>query len=124
MATIEENLRLFASRRFANQPGFWFYFRILAAGLLPWTGLLVGRLIDDVRAAWDGERLDTLELVLWAWTAVSVGFFTLSTFRLDHYIFPAAPALRSRSASSSRMRRRTGAPTQGNAALGVAAPRR
>jgi 4-amino-4-deoxy-L-arabinose transferase-like glycosyltransferase len=90
---LEENLRLFASTRFANQPGFWFYFRILAAGLLPWTGLLAGRLIDDVRAAWNGERLDALEIVLWAWTAVVVGFFTLSTFKLDHYVFPAAPAL-------------------------------
>src|SRR5262249_5325335 len=33
---LDENLRLYAGRRFANQPGFWFYFRILAAGLLPW----------------------------------------------------------------------------------------
>jgi 4-amino-4-deoxy-L-arabinose transferase-like glycosyltransferase len=90
---LDENIRLFASRRFANQPGFWFYFRILAAGLLPWTGLLVGRLIDDVRAAWSGERLDPLEIVLWTWTAAIVGFFTLSTFKLDHYVFPAAPAL-------------------------------
>jgi 4-amino-4-deoxy-L-arabinose transferase-like glycosyltransferase len=90
---LDENLRLFASRRFGNQPGFWFYFRILAAGLLPWTGLLVGRLIDDVRAVVRGERLDGIETMLWAWTLTVVGFFTLSTFKLDHYVFPAAPAL-------------------------------
>ena len=29
---LDENLRLFAGSRFANQPGFWFYFQILAAG--------------------------------------------------------------------------------------------
>jgi len=34
----------------------WFYFRVLAAGLLPWTGIIVGRLWDDVRAAWRRDR--------------------------------------------------------------------
>jgi 4-amino-4-deoxy-L-arabinose transferase-like glycosyltransferase len=90
---LDENVRLFASRRFGNQPGFWFYFRILAAGLLPWTGLLIGRLVDDIRAVLRRERLDAVEILLWVWTFTIVGFFTLSTFKLDHYVFPAAPAL-------------------------------
>jgi 4-amino-4-deoxy-L-arabinose transferase-like glycosyltransferase len=42
---------------------------------------------------WRRERLDTLETLLWAWTFAIVGFFTFSTFKLDHYVFPAAPAL-------------------------------
>jgi 4-amino-4-deoxy-L-arabinose transferase-like glycosyltransferase len=90
---LDENFRLFAGSRFGNQPGFLFYFQILAAGLLPWTGLLIGRLVDDVRAIRRGESLDGLEILLWSWTAAVVGFFTLSTFKLDHYVFPAAPAL-------------------------------
>lgn len=90
---LDENLRLYATGRFSNQPGAWFYFRILAAGLLPWTGLVVGRLFDDVRAASARERLDTVEVLLWAWAATVVGFFTFSSFKLDHYVFPAAPAL-------------------------------
>jgi len=90
---LDENLRLYAANRFGNQPRIWFYFQILAAGLLPWTGLVVGRLVDDVRAAIKGERLDTLEILLWAWTAAVVGFFTFSQFKLDHYVFPAAPTL-------------------------------
>jgi 4-amino-4-deoxy-L-arabinose transferase-like glycosyltransferase len=90
---LDENVRLFAGSRFANQPGFWFYFQILAAALLPWTGLLIGRLLDDVRALMRGERIDGVETMLWVWTLAVVGFFTLSTFKLDHYVFPAAPAL-------------------------------
>jgi 4-amino-4-deoxy-L-arabinose transferase-like glycosyltransferase len=90
---LDENVRLFAASRFANQPGFTFYVQILALAMLPWTGLLIGRLIDDVRALRRGERLDAIEVVLWAWTLAIVGFFTLSTFKLDHYVFPAAPAL-------------------------------
>jgi 4-amino-4-deoxy-L-arabinose transferase-like glycosyltransferase len=90
---MDENVRLFAGSRFANQPGFGFYVQILALAMLPWTGLLVGRLIDDVRAVIKGDRLDHVEIVLWGWTVAIVGFFTLSTFKLDHYVFPAAPAL-------------------------------
>lgn len=90
---LDENLKLFATSRFAGQPGAWFYVQILATSLLPWTALLIGRLVDDVRAVWARRSLDTFEVFLWAWTAAIVGFFTLSQFKLDHYVFPAAPAL-------------------------------
>lgn len=90
---LDENVRLFTSSRFGNQPRFWFYFQILAVGFLPWTGVIVGRAIDDARAAMRKERLDAVEILLWAWTIAIVGFFTLSTFKLDHYVFPAAPSL-------------------------------
>jgi 4-amino-4-deoxy-L-arabinose transferase-like glycosyltransferase len=90
---LDENLRLFAASRFANQPGSGFYFQILAAGMLPWTALLIGRLIDDLRDVMRGRRLDGVETMLWTWTGIVVGFFTLSTFKLDHYVFPVAPAL-------------------------------
>jgi len=90
---MDENIRLFASSRFGNQPGPWFYFQILATGLLPWTGLVVGRLFDDVAGMIRGRRPDGFEILLWSWVAVVVGFFTASSFKLDHYVFPAAPAL-------------------------------
>ena len=90
---FEENLTLFTGSRFRNQPGFGFYFQILALGFLPWTGLLIGRLIDHVRAFVRGQRPDPLETVLWTWPFTITAFFTLSTFKLDHYIFPAVPAL-------------------------------
>ena len=93
---LDENIRLFATDRFAPTASnsVWFYFRVLAAGLLPWTALVVGRLYDDLRAVVrrDGS-LDVVDVVLWSWTIVIVGFFTLSKFKLDHYVFPAAPAL-------------------------------
>jgi 4-amino-4-deoxy-L-arabinose transferase-like glycosyltransferase len=90
---LDENLRLYASSRFDRQPGPLFYLQVLGAGLLPWTGLVAGRFVDDIRRLWKRERLDTLEILLWAWTFAIVGFFSLSTFKLDHYVFPAAPAL-------------------------------
>jgi 4-amino-4-deoxy-L-arabinose transferase-like glycosyltransferase len=91
---LNENVSLFAQPRYRGQPGPWFYFQVLAAGLLPWTGLVIGRLTDDVRRWWSQRDLpDTTEVLLWAWTAAVVGFFTLSQFKLDHYVFPVAPAL-------------------------------
>ena len=100
---LNENLTLFSNAPYANQPGWWFYPQILFVGLLPWTFVLIGRLVDDIRSmVWgsersegnkDSERPDTFEVLLWAWTLAIVGFFTLSSFKLDHYVFPAAPAL-------------------------------
>jgi 4-amino-4-deoxy-L-arabinose transferase-like glycosyltransferase len=86
---FDENIRLFAADRFGDQPPFWFYFQILATGMLPWTGIMIGRLVDDV--SW--RKRDNVEVVLWAWIIAIVGFFTFSRFKLDHYVFPAAPAL-------------------------------
>lgn len=91
---LNENLLLFATPLYANQPPWWFYLGILASGLLPWTPMIVGRLVDMVRAAFRTRRpIDPVDLLLWSWTAAVVGFFSVSSFKLDHYVFPAAPAL-------------------------------
>jgi 4-amino-4-deoxy-L-arabinose transferase-like glycosyltransferase len=93
---LDENIRLFATDRFGDQPPFWFYFRILATGMLPWTGIVIGRLVDDVRTAMSHRKHvgpGRVDVLLWAWTIAVVGLFTFSRFKLDHYVFPAAPAL-------------------------------
>ena len=89
---LDENVSLFAANRFNSRFDPLFYFRVLAAGLLPWTGLLIGRLWDDVRA-FRAKSLDSTSVLLWCWSIAIVGFFTASRFKLDHYVFPAAPAL-------------------------------
>jgi 4-amino-4-deoxy-L-arabinose transferase-like glycosyltransferase len=89
---MNENVSLFASNRFNTRFDPLFYFRVLAAGLLPWTGLAVGRLWDDIRA-FHARSLDGAQIVFWCWTIAILGFFTASRFKLDHYVFPAAPAL-------------------------------
>jgi 4-amino-4-deoxy-L-arabinose transferase-like glycosyltransferase len=90
---LDENIRLYAANRFNGRLDAWFYFRVLAAGLLPWTGLVIGRLFDVVRATLKDRRADPVDTLLWCWTIAVVGFFSASRFKLDHYVFPAAPAL-------------------------------
>jgi 4-amino-4-deoxy-L-arabinose transferase-like glycosyltransferase len=89
---FDENLSLFAVNRFNSTFDPLFYVRVLAAGLLPWTGLALGRLWDDARAMRE-KALDATSILLWCWTLAIVAFFTASRFKLDHYVFPAAPAL-------------------------------
>jgi 4-amino-4-deoxy-L-arabinose transferase-like glycosyltransferase len=67
----------------------FFYPKVILVGLLPWTPLLIGRLWMP-RAAFELARPSGL---LWSWAIAVVGFFTFSGFKLDHYVFPAAPAL-------------------------------
>ena len=86
---LRENLLLFSGSLYGSQRSMLFYPKIIVVGLLPWTPLLAGRLIDVGR----GMRMRTTERLLWAWAIAVVGFFTCSGFKLDHYVFPAAPAL-------------------------------
>jgi len=67
-----------------------FYARSFAGAFFPWSAVAVGRGIDALRKR--TPRLDTAEALLWAWVLVVIGFFSLARFKLDHYIFPAAPA--------------------------------
>lgn len=86
---LKENLWLYARPTYGAQPSYLFYPKVMAIGLLPWTPLLAGRLLDGFR----GIRITTAERLLWAWAIAVIGFFTFSQFKLDHYVFPAAPAL-------------------------------
>jgi len=86
---FKENLSLYARPLYGGQPSYLFYAQVMATGLLPWTPLLAGRLVDAFR----GFRITAAERLLWAWAIAVIGFFSFSSFKLDHYVFPAAPAL-------------------------------
>jgi 4-amino-4-deoxy-L-arabinose transferase-like glycosyltransferase len=77
----------FSTRRMPHA----FYLRIFLAAFFPWSLLVVGRLIDVVRS-WHREPVLAEERLLWLWTFVVVAFFSAARFKLDHYIFPIAPA--------------------------------
>jgi len=69
-----------------------FYLRVFTGAFFPWSLIAIARGVDVLRARWEGLRPSVEELVLWLWLLVVIGFFTAARFRLDHYIFPAAPA--------------------------------
>jgi 4-amino-4-deoxy-L-arabinose transferase-like glycosyltransferase len=69
-----------------------FYARVFASAFFPWSAIVIGRGVDLIRGFRSGMRLETDEKLLWIWTIVIVGFFSAARFKLDHYIFPAAPS--------------------------------
>ena len=69
-----------------------FYVRAFAGAFFPWSMVVVGRAIDAVRGLRAGRPLSSAEALLWLWALVVVVFFSIARFKLDHYIFPAAPA--------------------------------
>lgn len=90
---LNENVRLFARPMYEGQPPWWFYLQIVPLAMLPWTGLVVGRLYDAVHGRRTRHAPDTFEILLWSWIAAVLIFFSFSSFKLDHYVFPATPAL-------------------------------
>lgn len=86
---LRENFWLYAANLYATTRSYGFYLRVTAMGFLPFTPVLIGRLIDVAR----GDRVTDEERLFWAWTAGTMLFFTLSRFKLDHYIYPVLPAL-------------------------------
>lgn len=90
---VHEHLQRFLTDE-ARRPGPWWYFLpMLAAGLLPWTGVLllrgaaIWRDADDPRGglAWPRFCL--------AWSAFILVFFSFSGSKLPSYILPMFPAL-------------------------------
>lgn len=111
---VTQHFRRFAASGFNNEHPFWFYLPVLLGLCLPWTAWLpaAGR-----RA---GGRLDDIDLLMLAWAAVVVLFFSLPRSKLIGYVLPALPPLAAgiaRIAAAGTAGRRLLAPTAGFAAL-------
>ena len=91
---VGDNLERFATDRFNEPRGLWFYIPIVIGGMLPWSMYMVvlpGRSLIDVlrrrRTLTDGEwRLLT-------WALVPLLFFTASIGKQPRYILPVLPPL-------------------------------
>lgn len=70
-----------------------FYVRTFAGGFFPWSAVALGRVCDIALVRRSRAALSTDESLLWIWSAIVVGFFSVARFKLDHYVFPAAPAV-------------------------------
>ena len=69
-----------------------FYLRVVRRRLLSRGARSRGRGVVGAAGAARAVGVGS-EKLLWLWTVVVVGFFSLARFKLDHYIFPAAPSI-------------------------------
>jgi hypothetical protein len=68
------------------------YVSTLLAGFFPWSLLMLGGGVDALRRWRSASKPGLEEVLLWAWIAVVFVFFTLARFKVDRYLYPAAPA--------------------------------
>ncbi len=90
---IGDNFDRFATDRFNDPRPWWFYFPIVAGGLLPWTPLVLvwmGPLTQWVRRRRD---LSTIDLRLLLWAALPLAFYSSSIGKQPRYILPVLPPL-------------------------------
>lgn len=68
------------------------YISTFLAGFFPWSILTVGGAIDAVRRWRSKSKMAPEEILLWAWVAIVFVFFSIARFKVDRYVYPAAPA--------------------------------
>ena len=90
---LYNNISLFGRPLYRTSRYPLFYGRVFITAFLPWSPILLARIADIVRTRTRIRDLEFGEFVLGAWVITVIGFFSLSWFKLDTYIFPSAPAV-------------------------------
>jgi 4-amino-4-deoxy-L-arabinose transferase-like glycosyltransferase len=90
---IGDNLERFATDRFNDPRGWWFYLPVLAGGLLPWTPFALTWAGPVRDFALRRRDVSTLELRLLLWALVPLVFFSVSVGKQPRYILPVLPPL-------------------------------
>lgn len=90
---LYNNVQLFAAPLYRKSFHPFFYFRSGAAALFPWSLILIGAAIDAWRHWRAARAMEPRRVLLWSWIVTVFVFFSASRFKLDHYIYPIAPAV-------------------------------
>ena len=88
---IHEHFERFLTKEAHREAAWWVFFALLAAGSVPWLGVLAQSLALGARRE-DGARFRP-RLLLLVWVAFIVLFFTKSHSKLPGYILPVFPAV-------------------------------
>ena len=68
------------------------YVSTFLAGFFPWSIITLGGAADTI-SRWRARiKIPPEEILLWAWVGVVFVFFSLARFKVDRYLYPAAPA--------------------------------
>jgi 4-amino-4-deoxy-L-arabinose transferase-like glycosyltransferase len=68
------------------------YVSTFFAGFFPWSIVVLGGALDTIRRWRARMKIPPEEILLWAWVGVVFIFFSIARFKVDRYVYPAAPA--------------------------------
>ncbi|AZN36119.1 phospholipid carrier-dependent glycosyltransferase [Iodobacter ciconiae] len=86
---IHEHFERFLSTEHRREGPIWYFFPILAVGLLPWTSLLP----QALKKSWQSNEQFKTNRFLLIWSIFIFAFFSKSGSKLPSYILPIFPAL-------------------------------
>ncbi len=92
---IQHHFQRFLTNKFKHPQPFYFFSFVALLGCLPWTTFFLSQIIGS----WKNWRellppvTQKLNLFLWLWVLVIVGFFSISSSKLTGYILPVFPAI-------------------------------
>jgi 4-amino-4-deoxy-L-arabinose transferase-like glycosyltransferase len=91
---VGDNLERFATDRFNEPRGLWFYLPVVIGGIFPWSIYLVTLPWRSTVAVMRRQRrLTDVEWRLLAWASLPLLFFTISIGKQPRYILPVLPPL-------------------------------
>jgi 4-amino-4-deoxy-L-arabinose transferase-like glycosyltransferase len=61
-------------------------------GFFPWSIVVLGGAADTIGRWRSRIKIPPAEILLWAWAGVVFLFFSAARFKVDRYVYPAAPA--------------------------------
>jgi 4-amino-4-deoxy-L-arabinose transferase-like glycosyltransferase len=88
-----QNVQRFLTPVFEHVQPWWFFFPVLALGLLPWTAGLVASARDGWRVFRSGRASESAGVFVACWAIFPLLFFSFSKSKLPGYILPAIPPL-------------------------------
>jgi len=89
---IGHHFQRYLSNKYRHPQPLYFFGAVAFATSFPWSFCLVGSAWSSLRQ-WRQAPRDPLNLFLWLWVVVPIGFFSLSGSKLAGYILPIFPAV-------------------------------
>jgi len=89
---LDGHLFYLAPRASASSARPGFYVQMFMTAFFPWSLVAVGYGLDTLLRLRQGHKPPVEEVLLWTWILAVIALFTAAQFRVDRYIYPAAPA--------------------------------
>ena len=90
---VKHHWQRFVSPSIGHPQPIWFYVPILAAGVFPWTALLLLPIFEVIRRGVQPILRDRQRAYLFYWVVLPFVFFSLAKNKLPNYLLPILPPL-------------------------------